>query len=214
MIMDRTGRARPKPGHAFVKLDSKWMDNEGGIIIPDSVKSVPGKTGIVTDYEPYRDQLTQVYEHGKLVTRNMFCYNEIYNGLTGKHVVCDAGQLFSPTGKPEHSLYLVRLESISLIVDDPNLLIEQKEIHYNGVKRCRWCKAGEDNMILDSIGYCPQCNLNEKGEHRKYRDLGECSEDLSYHMNKHIRDEEEHEKLSKKIMTFGASPNSARKVAV
>lgn len=195
--------ARPKAGFAFVKLDSKYLDKYGDIIIPESVQSIPGKIGTVVAFTPYRDELTWTFERGTKVARNLFHYNDLYKDLLGKHVVCDTGYIFTPTGRPQDKLYVVRLESITLIVDDA-ILIEQMNIHYNDIPRCRTCKsAGEDNMILDSLGYCPRCGLNDKGEHRSKRDLGPCSDELSYTMHKHQLDKQEHDKLSKKIVTYG-----------
>lgn len=196
-------KLRPKAGYAFVKLDSKWLDCYGDIVLPENVRLNPGKSGIVQDYMPYPDAPVIVFEHGKRVTRNMARYNPIYNELTGKRVVCDCGQLMSPSGKQQDSLYVVRLEHIALIMDAATR-IEQQNVHYNGVPRCKWCKsAGEDNMILDNLGYCPQCKRNENGQHIKHRSLGPASDELSYAMNRSQLDALDHARLSRKIVTFG-----------
>jgi hypothetical protein len=195
---------KPLPGRAFVRLESQLLASYDGLVLPEAVKKRPGKSGIVIAWEPYPDASFRAFLRGRLVTRNWSCFNKQFEGMIGKRVVCDAGQIMQiKEGNDNKQIYIVRLEHIILILDR-SIEVEQRDIHFNGVPRCRWCKsAGEDNMILDNLGYCPACNLNTEGHHRRFRTPPPVSDELSYTMNKHIVDGIEHSKLSKKIMSFG-----------
>jgi len=157
------GKLKPLQGHAFVGMETKYGDMEGIIWIPEKARRVLGKIGICTAYTPWEKKLYEVWEEGKLVAREAYRWNDLYEGIIGKQVVIETGRII------QGCLYDVRLEHIHAI--DPDC--EAEFVMDHEIPRCPRCKSkGELNILLGSDGYCPVCQMNTAGDLAKDAEVG------------------------------------------
>jgi len=159
-----TENIRPRQGHCFIKPESRLQDL-GGLVLPDAIKSYRGKIGIVTDITLWIDdgRLYQIWVSGRLRTCPAGQYNKEFADLVGKRVYVETGRLF--TWNKEERLEC-RLDHVLAVLPDRGEIEAQVDV--GGIPRCSRCKSekGELNMLLDNDGYCLKCGMNDRGERR------------------------------------------------
>lgn len=144
------GKLLPLCGNVIVELKSKLQANEGGIVIPESVRG----------QKDYNGKVVAVY----LKEGNGKGANIPHAELLDKTVILDtyAGRQFDIG---DRSYLIVPAKNIAAIVEGAeNIAVAPM----NSIERCRYCRSkGEGNMILDHDGRCPTCGRDKNGQYVK-----------------------------------------------
>lgn len=168
---------RPLAGHALLEIESRYGEQEGGILIPEMVRRVKGKVGTViavTLPDEMRPEW-KVWKGHKMVRVRTRLFNDFYREIEGKRMIAEHGREFSDGGK---TLCVCRLEHLAAFAEGTAPV---KLSSGTGIERCPRCRStkGEGNVLLDNHGYCLQCGLNAAGEHRDHREMKVSDEEAN-----------------------------------
>jgi co-chaperonin GroES (HSP10) len=166
---------KPLAGHCLVEPESQFREMEATIIIPKVGLKVKAKVGKVLAATPYKDTggRTQCWLNYRLEWVPVRVANE-WGPKEGDRVVFSTSVSFRFEDKEycrvkfEHVLGVLETDAEVTLADGL-------------VERCRFCKsAGEGNMLLDHKGYCIQCGLNAKREHRDHAPEHKITDEEKY----------------------------------
>ncbi len=166
----------PAPGRAIVTMDAKYRENEGGIIMPETVRALKAFSGVVESISPetFRRKCRNCGWMQSQCGRCIKCGGKtrelpapVYDGysetLKGKRVMVEGNGVHIISG----DRCLVSISDISGVImgNDINLQIDT-----GTTPRCKFCgpaKSGTTNgtlLVSSSRGYyCPRCKRYESG---------------------------------------------------
>lgn len=155
---------RLAPGKVLIEMaDDLTPDILDGIILPQTRNPAKAKIGRCVAAEPFlKGRSVPVWRDHKLRYIAGAQFNEQLRGYVGAILVASDGRAFIWEDK---ALMLVRYEHVAAVIEgyDPKQAINAMD----DIPRCMFCQSkGEGNIMLDSGGFCPECDKNAAGQKR------------------------------------------------
>ena len=197
---------KPRAGHLLMKLDPRFEEVIGGIVIADVSQQQRSKVGTVLSYTPYPEGCKSLVWMKKpngiyreLIAVEAWKFNHQYKDIVGRKAIIEFGKGREFTYNKEQ-YFTARLEHIA---GHMPASVEVKAVETECPRCPRCCSPGESNimMVHSTAGWiCPVCGMNQAGVLKKdipVPDLNWDEEDEHF-------DREAFGKRDKKIIVTGA----------